>query len=93
MHLTSNNNCILSLNLNDLWKINLQTVNNLFWEKVEPKGKSPVARHGHTKVCLNNFLIIFGGRGDNDVYLNDVVVFDTTKLEWYSMNVKAGYTL
>ena len=31
---------------------------------------------------VNNFLIIFGGRGDNNIYLNDVVVFDTIKSEW-----------
>ena len=31
---------------------------------------------------INNFLVIFGGRGDDNKFLNDVVVFDTIKEEW-----------
>ncbi len=31
---------------------------------------------------VNNFLVIFGGRADDDSFLNDVVVYDTQKIEW-----------
>ena len=50
------------------------------WEKLEPKGKKPTPRHGHTMNTVNHSLIIFGGRTDNDVFLNDIVVFDTQKI-------------
>ena len=31
---------------------------------------------------VNNFLVIFGGISDDGSYLNDVVVYDTQKIEW-----------
>ena len=36
-------------------------------------------RHGHTMNALQDFLVIFGGKGDNRKNLNDVIVFDIQK--------------
>lgn len=67
-------------NFNDLWVMDLQTVSNLHWEELKPKGKPPAQRHGHSMNALQDFLIIFGGQGEKkEMRYNDVVVFDTVK--------------
>lgn len=71
---------LFSKNLNDIWKINLSQVNELIWEELIPKGKGPVARHGHTASVISTFIIIISGQDDKNKLLNDVVVFDTVKV-------------
>jgi hypothetical protein len=64
------------------------------WEDIsnQTKGKPPLPRHGHTMTKSKSFLfikkkivdrlfLIFGGKGD-DKLLNDIVILDTTKMEW-----------
>jgi len=45
-----------------------------------PKGKGPIARHGHTANTISTFLIFISGQDDKNKLLNDVVVFDTVKV-------------
>jgi hypothetical protein len=71
------------LNYNDIWMVNLDDPSGLHWEELHPKGTPPLARHGHTMNALNDFLIIFGGEDDRKEMLNDVIVLDTQKREWY----------
>lgn len=71
------------VNFNDMWVMNLETVSNLHWQELKPKGNPPAPRNGHTMNALHEFLIIFGGEGDKKQRYNDVIVFDTEKLEWY----------
>lgn len=70
-------------NCSDLWNLNLEKVEDLQWEKIEAKGRPPAARHGHTMSTLQEFLVIFGGKGDKGQCFNDVIVFDIDKREWY----------
>ena len=73
---------ILSLHLNDIWKINLSMTNELYWEELKPKGKKPLPRHGHTMTPLHQYLVIFGGNGDEGNYFNDLFIFNTNDNEW-----------
>ena len=87
--ITINSNSVSTINnyinLNDLWVLNMEKVSALQWEKIEPKGKPPAPRHGHTMNTLQDFLIIYGGKGEKRHCFNDVIVFDISKREWYSI--------
>ena len=76
----THNTC--SLNLNDIWKINLEKVHELSWVEVIPKGLKPRERHGHTMNALHHYLVVFGGIDVNGVYLNDLFIFNTHDNEW-----------
>ena len=71
------------MNLNDIWKINLERVSELEWVELKPKGVKPKPRHGHTMNALHCYLIVFGGQNDEGKYLNDVFIFNTSTNDWY----------
>lgn len=68
-----------SLNLNDIWKINLEKVNLLEWIEIKPKGIRPKPRHGHSMNALHNYLVVHGGRSDDGRFLNDLFIFNTAQ--------------
>ena len=51
---------------------------NVQWEKITTNA-SPKARDGHATTALKGFVFMFGGWNESH-YLNDLHVFDTTKL-------------
>ena len=51
---------------------------NMIWEKIQT-AKQPLERDGHATTTLKGFVFMFGG-WDETKYLNDLHVFDTTKL-------------
>ena len=60
---------------NDIWLINIDD-GILEWKKLEPTGEGPCNRTYHaSSVCryggANGMLIIFGGRSDTNLALND----------------------
>jgi hypothetical protein len=57
------------------------------WHKIDPHGKKPIPRYGHTLNFYEkgNYLILHGGRNDlnnNSFALNDTWLLELTRLEW-----------
>ena len=62
--------------LNDLYQYN--EVKNT-WKKMRSTGKVPKARRGHIMFCYYNYLIVFGGEGENGVVYGDLWLYDIVK--------------
>ena len=62
-------------------------------KKLDPAGRPPVARYGHTMHQYKHLLMIHGGRNDHlygDYYsvgLNDVCVYSIDKNEWMTISM------
>lgn len=63
-------------NLNDLWLLNTAQAS---WQQWQPAGATPAGRRGHSALWINGFngdgpgyMILFGGRGDGQLYFNDL---------------------
>ena len=57
------------------------------WEKVNALSKiSPPNRAGHSSVIIDNQMIIFGGKDDENEKLNDTWVFDLNSQQWENCN-------
>ena len=55
--------------------------------KVKSKGKPPIPRAGHAGVVLDSdWLVIFGGRGNQSQRLNDTFVLCLKSMEWKIVN-------
>eukprot|EP01016_Furgasonia_blochmanni_P045860 TRINITY_DN6525_c0_g2_i2.p1 TRINITY_DN6525_c0_g2~~TRINITY_DN6525_c0_g2_i2.p1 ORF type:complete len:229 (+),score=38.70 TRINITY_DN6525_c0_g2_i2:75-689(+) len=76
------------LNFNDMHKIRLKSNGSLEWQQIETKGTPPERRHGHTCVRQKEWLIIFGGRGDDNKLFNDLFLFNTKSSTWFKVNVE-----
>ncbi|KAJ3428961.1 faciogenital dysplasia protein [Anaeramoeba flamelloides] len=54
------------------------------WKKpTSIKGRFPKARSFHTATRVNSKIYIFGGRGSNNEFLNDIHYFDARTFSWY----------
>eukprot|EP00004_Rigifila_ramosa_P025239 TRINITY_DN7514_c0_g1_i2.p1 TRINITY_DN7514_c0_g1~~TRINITY_DN7514_c0_g1_i2.p1 ORF type:complete len:596 (-),score=116.32 TRINITY_DN7514_c0_g1_i2:192-1949(-) len=55
------------------------------WTPVECTGSHPTPRAYHTATLIdNNYLLIFGGRGFDGGFLQDVVVYEISTRHWFS---------
>ena len=52
------------------------------FEAPNPKGNAPM-RQFHTSSIIDNRMYVFGG-GDGKSWLNDLLIFDITLMEWLS---------
>lgn len=53
------------------------------WKTIKPQSRfNPPARFGHSQICYFNYVIIFGGQGENGEILGDLWVFDIVKEHW-----------
>jgi hypothetical protein len=52
------------------------------WERPRVTGQAPDPREMHAGVCMDDELIICGGRGRDGVTLSDIVVLDLTEMRW-----------
>lgn len=55
----------------------------LLYQKGHINGTPPAPRYGHTAILAGPRIIIFGGRGDKNVFFKDVHAFDPITLTWY----------
>ncbi|MBD2663996.1 hypothetical protein B6N60_03601 [Richelia sinica FACHB-800] len=59
------------------------TTPQFIWKKPKITGRIPRPRHGHSAICYNNSMIIFGGTNIiTDKSLKDVHVLDLTTWKW-----------
>ncbi|CAI2374199.1 unnamed protein product [Moneuplotes crassus] len=57
------------------------------WVNVEPQSKiSPEPRYGMRLFCYFNYLIMFGGQGDNDAFYADLWIFDIIRSYWHKVS-------
>eukprot|EP00438_Fugacium_kawagutii_P006952 Skav203618 [mRNA] locus=scaffold935:772026:773708:- [translate_table: standard] len=59
---------------NDLWSYDLKANQ---WIEIEPSGPVPEARQGHSAVCMEHQMLIFGGS-----YRNDLWAYDPKANKW-----------
>lgn len=73
---------------------NLDTTASLKWRRVVTHGPPPSGRNYHTASVIGKKIYVFGGFGNN-VWLNDMHVFDTEvgllSLEWISEDTNNEY--
>jgi len=67
---------------NDLWVF---STNSGKWKQLNPSGTLPLARDGHSTVAYDGKLIVFGGWGKHDAYLNDMWAYDIVGNAWMMM--------
>ncbi|EGR34137.1 kelch motif family protein, putative, partial [Ichthyophthirius multifiliis] len=72
-------------NFNDVWTIDLQTLNQCKWVNLTEniKGIPPAPRHGHVSLLIQNDMLVFGGRGEHKQLFNDTFVLNLKKKEWF----------
>jgi hypothetical protein len=58
---------------NDTWSFNILTRE---WTELQCTGSIPSPRAGHTVVLIDDFMYIFGGRGNHGAYLDDLTALD-----------------
>lgn len=62
-------------NLNDLWLLDTAQAT---WQQWQPAGTAPAGRRGHNALWIHGFsgnggyMVVFGGRGDSQLYFNDL---------------------
>lgn len=76
--------------LNDLYAIEVET---LVWRKVKCHGDIPPARYGHSLCLLGSRVFIFGGRGDNKKYFNDIYMMDLDTYIWAKISTSTSSPL
>ena len=54
------------------------------WNLAETFGTPPLPRHGHTANILMNYLVIFGGANEKDIF-HDVTMLNLRNMEWYNL--------
>jgi len=69
---------------NDLWAFNIE---HQTWHKIEPKGKLPDPRYGHTATLLGNRMYIFGGYDNNASACNDLWEFSLDNFAWTKVEI------
>ena len=70
--------------LNDLWSFNLE---NKKWSRINSTGKIPSSREGqNSAIVKNNYLMIYGGLGEEDNNLSDIYLLDLRTFIWYVLN-------
>jgi N-acetylneuraminic acid mutarotase len=58
------------------------------WERVKPIGRDqPNPRAGHSCVLINDSMIIFGGKDEDNNKLNDVWEFDLASYQWNELKI------
>jgi N-acetylneuraminic acid mutarotase len=53
------------------------------WVEIKPKGPVPKPRHGHLMFCYYNYLVVYGGQGENQHIYGDLWMFDVVKEDWH----------
>lgn len=78
----------------DVHKLDLKSME---WSYVRTKGEPPSYRDFHSATAINNYMYIFGGRGNtgpyhtrDEVYCDQVIFLDTQTMSWIRPEVK-GY--
>lgn len=56
------------------------------WNLAETFGTPPLPRHGHTANILMNYLVIFGGANEKDIF-HDVTMLNLRNMEWIIPNI------
>ena len=72
---------------NQVYRLNLQSNT---WEHLLTKGEPPCPRTGHSAVIYENYMIIFGGKNDENEKVNDVWLLDFKDNSWNQVIYKAG---
>ena len=72
-----------NMKLNDLWKFDLTS---LAWTELIVQGDDestvPMARSGHSAVCYQGYICIFGGIFEVTKELNDLQLYDIANNRW-----------
>lgn len=55
------------------------------WVEIKPKGPVPKPRHGHLMFCYYNYLVVYGGQGENQHIYGDLWMFDVVKEDWHQI--------
>ncbi|KAI8073177.1 hypothetical protein BC940DRAFT_343867 [Gongronella butleri] len=73
---------------NDLHALNLS---DMRWETIHTnQGDAPSKRYGHTTTRWKQYIIIFGGCNEEQLFCNDVHIFDLEKLCWFRPEVNGA---
>ncbi|CAG8606365.1 21548_t:CDS:2 [Rhizophagus irregularis] len=67
--------------LNDVYILNITDLNNLVWQKLEPKGRPPISRGYHTTNLVGSKLVVYGGSDGHECF-SDVYVLDLESNTW-----------
>ncbi|PKY39491.1 galactose oxidase [Rhizophagus irregularis] len=67
--------------LNDVYILNISDLNNLVWQKLEPKGRPPISRGYHTTNLVGSKLVVYGGSDGHECF-SDVYVLDLESNTW-----------
>lgn len=59
--------------------LNITDLNNLVWQKLEPKGRPPISRGYHTTNLVGSKLVVYGGSDGHECF-SDVYVLDLGKV-------------
>mmetsp|Transcript_6251 Transcript_6251/g.10842 ORF Transcript_6251/g.10842 Transcript_6251/m.10842 type:complete len:206 (-) Transcript_6251:32-649(-) len=87
--------------LNDLWILRLpkpkskkRTLDpNFEWERINPVGVLPKPRYGHTCTLVSGYLIVVGGRNDEQfhsegvIHLSEIVAFNIQACRWENIKL------
>ena len=71
---------------NWIFKIDL-SMNELYAQMLGNSILSPPSRKEHCMFGIINYVVIFGGVGENENYLNDMWAFDVENLYWVKLNI------
>jgi hypothetical protein len=63
----------------DVWRYSFASAE---WVAVKTAGDDPGGRAGHTCAAIGSLLYVFGGRGENNRYLDTLFSLDTEKRVW-----------
>lgn len=73
--------------MNDLWRLDLDTYK---WELMEPSGKLPMERSGHSADVYRGNMVIFGGLFEITKELNDAHLYDFAHNKWIPFFEESG---
>eukprot|EP00828_Plagiopyla_frontata_P037236 TRINITY_DN4897_c0_g1_i1.p1 TRINITY_DN4897_c0_g1~~TRINITY_DN4897_c0_g1_i1.p1 ORF type:complete len:229 (+),score=30.52 TRINITY_DN4897_c0_g1_i1:1069-1755(+) len=69
--------------LDDTYLLDFGTLNEqLSISYLNIKGQPPIPRYGHSAEIIHHHMIIFGGKSQDQEFLNNVVLLDLEKLCW-----------
>ena len=67
----------------ETWLLNIE---QLSWHLKKCSGELPGPRYGHTAHILGTRMFIFGGKGPNGIFYNQVFFLDLIGWTWVSVN-------
>lgn len=75
---------------NDIWIFDLNTQ---IWNELNPKGKIPQARNGHTFFAYKQNLFLFGGIHDITYEVNDFCVYSPELNYWHEIDKDSSHQI